>query len=70
MRTSKFKGIHVLLAAAIAAMVAMPMAVAGASGSKATASASAKKQIKSLGKRIAALEGKQSPQIPATLPPS
>jgi hypothetical protein len=70
MRTSKFKGIHVLLAAAIAAMVVMPMAVAGASGSKATASASAKKQIKSLGKRIAALEGKQSPQIPATLPPS
>jgi hypothetical protein len=70
MRTSKFKGIHVLLAAAIAAMVVMPMAVAGASGSKATASASAKKQIKSLGKRIAALEAKQSPQIPATLPPS
>jgi hypothetical protein len=70
MRTRKFKGIHVLLAAAIAAMVVMPMAVAGASGSKATASASAKKQIKSLGKRIAALEAKQSPQIPATLPPS
>jgi hypothetical protein len=67
MRTRKFKGIHVLLATAIAAIVVMPMAVAGASGSKATASASAKKQIKALGKRVAALEGKQSPQ---TLPPS
>jgi hypothetical protein len=65
MTTSKFKGTHALLAAAIAAMVVMPMAVAGASGSGATASA--KKQIKSLGKRVAALEGQQSP---TTLPPS
>jgi hypothetical protein len=63
MRTSKFKGIHILLAAAIAAMVVMPMAVAGASGS----GGSAKKQIKGLSKRVAALEGKQGPQ---TLPPS
>jgi hypothetical protein len=70
MRTRKFKGIHVLLATAIAAMVVMPMAGAGASGSKVTASASAKKQIKALGKRVAALERQQSPQIPATLPPS
>jgi hypothetical protein len=46
-------------------MVVMPMAVAGASGSG--ASASAKRQIKALSKRVAALEGRQ---IPNTLPPS
>ena len=65
MRTSKFKGIHALLAAAIAITVVMPMAVAGASGSG--AKASAKKQIKALSKRVAALEGQQAPKA---LPPS
>lgn len=66
MRTRKFKGIHILLAAAIATVVVMPMAIAGASGSR----GSAKKQIKGLSKRVAALEGKQGPQSPQTLPPS
>jgi len=59
------KATHALLAAAIAITVVMPMAVAGASGSGATASA--KRQIKALGKRVAVLEGQQSPK---TLPPS
>jgi hypothetical protein len=65
MRVSKTKGIHALLAAAIAALVVMPMAVAGASGSG--AKASAKRQIKALSKRVAALEGQQSPKA---LPPN
>jgi hypothetical protein len=64
MRTRKVKGMHALLAAAIAATVVMPMAVAGASGSGATA---AKKQIRALSKRVATLEGRQTP---TTLPPS
>jgi hypothetical protein len=68
MRTRKFKAIHVLLAAAIAAMVVMPMAVAGASGSGSTAKA--KKQINALSKRVAALEAIKAPAAPATLPPS
>jgi hypothetical protein len=62
---SKTRGIHFLLAAAIAAMVVTPMAVAGASGSG--AKASAKRQVKALSKRVAALEGQQSPK---TLPPN
>ena len=59
------KATHAVLAAAIAITVVMPMAVAGASGSR--GSASTKKQVKALGKRVAALEGRQGPE---TLPPS
>ena len=59
------KATHALLAGAIAITVVLPMAVAGASGSGATASA--KKQIKALSKRVAVLEGQQSP---TTLPPN
>jgi hypothetical protein len=55
-----------LLAGAIAIAVVMPIAVAGASGSGATASA--KKQIKALGKRVAVLEGQQSPTLPPNGP--
>jgi hypothetical protein len=62
-KTRKLRGAHALLAAAIAAMVVMPMAVTGANG----ASTSAKKQIKALAKRVAVLEGQQSPK---TLPPN
>jgi hypothetical protein len=51
-----------LLAAAIAAMVVLPVAFAGAAGP----GAGAKKQIKALSKRIAALEAIQAP---TTLPP-
>jgi hypothetical protein len=65
MRTRKFNLTHAVLAAAIAALVVMPLAVAGASGSG--AKASAKRQIKALSKRVAALEGQQSPKA---LPPN
>jgi hypothetical protein len=50
-----------LLAAAVAALVAMPVALAnGAEGPVATKSASLAKQVKSLKKRVAALEGRQT----------
>ncbi|HSD25630.1 MAG TPA: hypothetical protein VLB79_15020 [Solirubrobacterales bacterium] len=50
-----------LLAAAVAALVAMPVAFAnGAEGPVATKSASLAKQVKSLKKRVAALEGRQT----------
>lgn len=50
-----------LLAAAVAALVAMPVAFAnGAEGPVATKSASVAKQVKNLKKRIAALEAKQT----------
>jgi hypothetical protein len=56
-----FRGI---LAAAVAAMVAIPVAFAGAAdGPVATTSAtSLTKQVKSLKKRVASLESKQTPQ--------
>jgi hypothetical protein len=50
-----------LLAAAVAALVAMPVAFAnGADGPVATKSASLAKQVKSLKKRVAALESRQT----------
>lgn len=64
MRTETFRGPRPLLAVAIAAMVVLPIAIAGASGPEASTSASAKKQIKSLKQRVAVLEGRE------TLPPS
>ena len=64
MQTETFRGLRALLAAAIGVIVVFPIALAGASGPEASTSASAKKQIKSLKKRVAALEGRQ------TLPPS
>ena len=48
MRTETFRGSRTLLAVAIAAMVVLPIAIAGANGPEASTSASAKKQIKSL----------------------
>jgi hypothetical protein len=60
-----------LLAATVAALVVMPIAFAGAqSGPVATKSASLQKQLKSLKKRVAALESKRAPVIPTSLPPS
>ena len=56
-----------LLAGAVLALVAMPLAFAGAKGPEATTSASTKKQIKSLQKRVAALEAQKAP---TSLPPS
>jgi hypothetical protein len=48
-------------------LLVMPLALAGAKPSEAQSSASARKQIKSLKKRVAALEGRRSP---AALPPN
>jgi hypothetical protein len=62
MTTRNHKALHALFAAAIAAMVVLPVAFAGAAGS----GGAAKKQIKALSKRIATLEAEQSP---AALPP-
>ena len=62
MRTETFRGSRTLLAVAIAAMVVLPIAIAGANGPEASTSASAKKQIKSLKKRVAALEGRETPR--------
>jgi len=67
---SRISPIHALLAAAILGLVVMPLAFAGAKPTAATKSGSAKKQIKSLSRRVAALEGKPAPAIPATLPPA
>lgn len=69
MRTRKLNGIQIVLAATIAAMVVMPIAFAGAKGSGASTS----KQIRTLTKRVAALEQKVTPAgavAPTTLPPS
>ncbi|MDQ2631991.1 MAG: hypothetical protein M3Y75_13615 [Actinomycetota bacterium] len=64
----KSKPVHVLLAAAMLALVVMPIAFAGAAGQpQAKVNASVKKQLKRLKQRLAAVEGKQ---FPATLPPS
>jgi hypothetical protein len=67
-RTRKFRGTHLLLAGALVGMVVMPVAFAGAKGSGASAS----KQIRTLSKRVAALEQKVQPTTtsPTTLPPS
>jgi hypothetical protein len=65
--------IHALFGAAVLGAVALPLAVAGAQGPQATASANTKKQLKSLSRRVAALEAKPAPAIPptpTTLPPS
>lgn len=61
----KSKSIHVLLAAAMLALVVMPIAFAGAK--QPPAKANVAKQLRQLKQRIAALEGRQAP---TTLPPS
>jgi hypothetical protein len=58
---SRLRPVHGLLAAAISALVVMPVAFAGASdGPVATKSASLVKQLKSLKRRVAALESRQT----------
>jgi hypothetical protein len=59
--------IHVLFAAAMLGLLVMPLALAGAKPTRATSSASPTKQIKSLKRRVAALETRRSP---AALPPN
>jgi hypothetical protein len=72
------KSTYLVLATAMLAVLVMPIAFAGAAdGPQATSSANGnaalKKQLKGLKQRIAALEAKQDPVIPAipnTLPPN
>jgi len=59
--------IHALFAAAMLGLLVMPIAFAGAESPAAQSSARPAKQIKSLKRRVAALEARQSP---SALPPS
>jgi hypothetical protein len=63
---------HLVAAAAILALLVMPVAFASPGDPAATKSASLTKQVKQLKKRVAALEAKpdQVGQVPASLPPS
>lgn len=63
----KSKSMYAVLAAAMLALIVMPIAFAGAAPKQATVNAGVKKQLKQLKQRLAALEGKQTP---TTLPPS
>jgi hypothetical protein len=67
---SRVGPVHLLLAAAILGLLVMPVAFAAETDPRATKSASVKKQIKKLKKRVAALEAKPAPSIPTSLPPS
>jgi hypothetical protein len=67
---SRVTPIHALLGAAILGLVIMPLAFAGAKPAVVTKSASAKRQLLSLKRRVAALERTPAPKIPTTLPPS
>jgi hypothetical protein len=58
--------VHAALAAALLALLVMPIAFAGARGGQAISNTGKKSQIKALKKRVAALEQRQSP---ASLPP-
>jgi hypothetical protein len=64
---SRVTPIHALFAAAMLGLLVMPLALARAKPSEATSSARPAKQIKSLKRRVAALEARQSP---AALPPN
>ena len=63
----KSKSMYAVLAAAMLAVIVMPIAFAGAAPKQATVNAGVKKQLRQLKQRLAALEGKQTP---TTLPPS
>lgn len=68
------KSVYLVLAASMLAIIVMPIAFAGAAGNpQANTTAGLKKQLKGLKQRIAALEGKPAPVIPAipkALPPN
>jgi hypothetical protein len=69
---SRVSPIHALLGAAVLGLLVMPLAFAGAKAPEASSS-SAKRQLRSLKRRVAALERKSAPStpaIPTTLPPS
>jgi hypothetical protein len=66
-RRGRLTPIHAALATAALGLLVMPLALAGAKSSEAQTSASPKVQLRSLKKRVAALEARQSPN---SLPPS
>jgi hypothetical protein len=69
-RRGRIAPIHAMFAAAVLGLLVMPLALAGAKTTQAKTSATPAKQIKSLKRRVAALESKPGPAIPTTLPPS
>jgi hypothetical protein len=69
-RKGRVTPVHAALATAALGLLVMPIAFAGARSPEAQTSASAKAQLKSLKRRVAALENKAGPNIPTTLPPS
>lgn len=70
-RVRRVGPVHAALAVAALGLLVMPLAFAGAKSPEASTSASPKRQIKALSKRIAALEAKQTPApaSPTSLPP-
>lgn len=78
MQIIRFKSAQVVLAATVAAMVVLPIALAGASDATVSKSASASRQVKALTKRVKALETTLNGRIaaleaktgPTSLPPS
>jgi hypothetical protein len=65
-RHARVAPIHVLLGAAVLGLLVMPIAFAGAKSPEAQTSRSAKAQLRSLKRRVAALEASHSP---TSLPP-
>jgi hypothetical protein len=65
-KSGRIAPIHAMLAAALLALLVMPIAFAGAKGPQAISSTGKKSQIKSLKRRVAALEQRRSP---TSLPP-
>jgi hypothetical protein len=68
------KPLYTALAAALLALLVLPIALAGAAGGpQGSANANLKKQLRGLKQRVAALEGKETPKapaIPTALPPN
>jgi hypothetical protein len=67
-RSSQVTPVHLFAAVALLGLLIMPIGLA--QGGETAKSSSVKGQLSSLKKRVAALEGKPAPAIPATLPPS
>jgi hypothetical protein len=62
--------IHAVLATAALGLLVMPIAFAGAKSPEAHSSANVRTQLKSLKRRVAALESRPAPNTPSALPPS
>jgi hypothetical protein len=76
MRWGRITPVHAALATAVLGLLVMPIAFAGAKSPVAQSSGGANAQLKSLKRRVSALENRAAPAapaapaIPATLPPS